>query len=310
MLKEFRRDTPAMTREAEDVARARLLAAMREPAPEPRRSRPRMVWRLALAGALMAAVGAGMLVTNQKEAVMAPVASVRELSELAARAAENDVTPPARAGQWLYIKELQAKPVGGTSFAVDLSQRVTRELWTSADGKKVAWRTENGELLIQGTLGISSADLAAKPITPEGVLERIRKSFSKGRALARTGPDFAPEEKLFRSILQLMGEQALVPEVRAALFRALPSIPGVTVKQDVKDADGRRGVAFGYTGSWSHLDLILDPTDFRYLGTYGITVKDRTFEYDDVGRVDVPANTVFGLSAQLETKVVDKPGQK
>ncbi|MEV8637253.1 CU044_5270 family protein [Streptosporangium sp. NPDC051023] len=300
-----------MTQKAEDAARARLLAAMREPTPEPKRARPRMVWRLALAGALVVTIGTGVIVTRQGEPAMTPVASVQELSERAARAAENDPTPPARAGQWLYIKELQAKPVGGTSMAVDLTQRASREQWTSVDGKKMAWRQENGKLLIQGTYpGISSADLAAKPITPEGVLEKVRAPLVKEKVILSDGPIPSPEEKLFRAVLQLMEEQALVPEVRAALFRALPSIPGVTVKQDVRDAAGRQGVAFGYSGDWAHYDLILDPTDFRYLGTYGFTMKDRTFEYDDVGRVDVPANTVLVLSAQLEKKVVDKPGEK
>lgn len=317
MLKEFRRDTPVMTRDAEVAARAKLLAAMGEPAPrrEPRR-RPRMVWRLALAGALAAAVGAGVIVTRQEPAMtpaMTPVADVRAWSERAARAAENDPTPAPRAGQWLYVKMSMAAPLpGGKSFGVDLGKRTTFEQWTSVDGKRVAFhRQDNGELIVQGTHpGVSSAELAAEPVTPEGVLAKIRKALDSRQLIQAFGPERSPEERLFQAVYQLMGEQALTPKVRAALFRALPSIPGVMVKQDAKDADGRAGVAFGYTGDWAHYDLILDPVDFRYLGTYGITVKDRTFKYDDVGKVDVPANTVLVLSARLETKVVDKPGEK
>ncbi|MEU7895597.1 hypothetical protein AB0B45_22420 [Nonomuraea sp. NPDC049152] len=108
------------------------------------------------------------------------------------------------------------------------------------------------------------------------------------------------------AILRLMGGQALVPEVRVALFRALPMIEGVSVKPDAVDAAGRHGVAFVYTGDWERFEIIVSSEDYRFLGTYGESVADRTFPSEKVGTVK--AGTPLVWSAQLETKVVDKPG--
>lgn len=59
--------------------------------------------------------------------------------------------------------------------------------------------------------------------------------------VSATGPLPSMDERLFQAVYQLMGTQALPPEVRAALFRGLATIPGVSFTEDVADADGRRG---------------------------------------------------------------------
>ncbi|MER6944423.1 CU044_5270 family protein [Nonomuraea sp. NPDC000554] len=303
-IKDFRRNTPPMTAEAESAARARLLKAVRGVETRPRRRR--LGWRLAVAGVLAVTVGTGVVVLRGQPA-MTPVASVRELGERAARAAEDTPGFVASPGQWLYIKERQAPY---NTIGADLSKRTTFEQWTSVDGKQVAWE-EGGKLLIQGTHpGISAADLAKPPVTSEGVLGKIRAVLEGRHFVPTDGPMPPMDEQLFQAVYQLMGEQALSSDVRAALFRGLHTIPGVTVTQDVEDADGRRGVAFSYTGDWTRYDLILDPGDYRFLGTYGVTVKDKTMTYTSAPSVFVKAGTPLTLTAQLETKLVDKPGQR
>ncbi|MEV4013382.1 hypothetical protein AB0J35_23035 [Nonomuraea angiospora] len=42
------------------------------------------------------------------------------------------------------------------------------------------------------------------------------------------GGDATRQERIFRTISQLLGEQPLAADVRAALFRALPMIQGVS----------------------------------------------------------------------------------
>ncbi|GAA3617945.1 hypothetical protein GCM10022419_124300 [Nonomuraea rosea] len=118
-----------------------------------------------------------------------------------------------------------------------------------------------------------------------------------------------PPAMLLMEINQLITDQWLAPDVRAALFRALPTIKGITVTQDVPVADGRRGVAFSLTDAEARSYLILDPETFRYLGTNSTRLKDRTYEWADGSKETFKAGTV-GLTAQLEAKIVDQSGQR
>ncbi|WP_327586848.1 CU044_5270 family protein [Nonomuraea sp. NBC_00507] len=306
-IKDLRRDTPPMTAQVETAARARLLAAAR--GPEPHRG-PRLVrrlgWRVAIAGALAVAVGTGVVVARDQPRVV-PAANVQELGERAAQAAYDDRGQVPNPGQWLYIRERQAPQSKDGSYGVDVSRRVVWEQWTSVDGKQVA-ALINGKLLVQGNHpGLGAAELAQQPITPEGVLTKIRQKLEdKHIAWGGSEPPHTMDEQLFQAVYQLMGTQALPPEVRAALFRGLATIPGVSFTEDVADADGRQGVAFSYTGKWARYDLILDPVDFHFLGTYGV----QTTEYNDPSSSVIKAGTPLTLTAWLDAKVVDGPGQK
>ncbi|MEU8143421.1 CU044_5270 family protein [Nonomuraea sp. NPDC048901] len=319
-IKEFRRNTPAMTAEAADAARARLMTAIHEPGaarpvsaihepgavrkPTATRAR-RLGWRLAVAAALALVVG-GTVVALRDQPAMAPVAGVAELGERAARAAENDPTPAPDPGQWLYTKELQLAGVEGD---VDRDQRDTWERWTSVDGKRSAWY-QGGKLMFQGSAVMNPAELAKPPVTPAGVITKIKAAILDED---RRGPQelngHVPPEMLFMEINQLMTEQWLAPDVRAALFRALPTIKGMTVTQDVPVADGRRGVAFSLTDAEARSYLILDPETFRYLGTNSTRLKDRTYKWAGGSKETFKAGTV-GLTAQLEAKIVNQPGQR
>ncbi|WP_329091676.1 CU044_5270 family protein [Streptosporangium sp. NBC_01469] len=309
-IKDFRRDTPPMTARVENTARARLLAAAREPEPRSGLWRaPRLGRRLVIAGALAAVVGAGVVVVRDQPRAVS-VASVQELGERAARAAYDDRGQVPNPGQWLYIRELQAPQSEDGGYGVDVSKRAVWERWTSVDGKQEA-SLINGKLLVQRNHpGLGAADLADQPITPEGVLAKIRQKLEDMRMVSATGPLPSMDQRLFQAVYQLMGTQALPSEVRAALFRGLATIPGVSFTENVADADGRRGVAFSYTGEWARYDLILDPVDFRFLGTYGVTVKDRTTNHTGVPNLVIKAGTPLTLTAWLESKVVDGPGQK
>ncbi|MEV5554692.1 CU044_5270 family protein [Nonomuraea wenchangensis] len=307
-LKEFRRNTPAMTDNAATAAKARLMAAIHEPEAERKSAASgarRFGWRIAVAAALALVVG-GTVVTLRDEPGMAPVASVAELGERAARAAENDPTPAPGPGQWLYTKELQLTGVEGD---VDRDQRDTWERWTSVDGKRSAWY-QGGKLMFQGSAIFNPAELAKPPVTPPGVIAKIKAAILDED---RRGPQelngHVPPVMLFMEINQLISEQWLAPEVRAALYRALPTIKGVTVTQDVPVADGRRGVAFSITEAEARSYLVLDPQTFRYLGTNSTRLQDRTYEWADGSKETFKAGTV-GLTAQLEATIVNQPGQR
>ncbi|WP_433513254.1 hypothetical protein ACQP2T_58155 [Nonomuraea sp. CA-143628] len=50
------------------------------------------------------------------------------------------------------------------------------------------------------------------------------------------------QERIFQTIAQLLSDPPLVADVRAVLFRALPTIQGASAKQDAIDAAGRKVV--------------------------------------------------------------------
>ncbi|WP_049562110.1 CU044_5270 family protein [Nonomuraea sp. SBT364] len=307
-IKEFRRDTPAMTDEAADAARARLMTAIREPGAAPKRPvnrATRLGRRVAVAAALALVVG-GTFVALSDRPDMAPVAGVAELGERAARAAENDPTPAPAPTQWLYTKDLQLTGVEGDP---DRDRRDTWERWTSVDGKRSAWY-QDGKLMFQGSAVLNPAGLARPPVTPAGVIARIKAAVldEDGRGPGELNGQ-VPPETLFMEINQLISEQWLAPGVRAALYRALPTIKGITVTQDVPVADGRRGVAFSLTHAEARSYLILDPETFHYLGTNSTRLRDRTFEWADGSKETFKAGTV-GLTARLDARIVNRPGQR
>lgn len=265
----------------------------------------------------MAVVGGLTVARDGDQRTLTPVASVQDLGERAAKAAETDpykITPSP--GQWLYVEQTIA-PIRDEPRAhgVDLDKRITLETWNSVDGKQTALDDGKGKLVVHNAgPGITGADLAKAPVTPEEMLTRIEVAISKDPASLGVASDDtvkAPkEQRVFEAIFHLMNNQALVPDVRAALFRALSTIKGVTVKKDAVDAAGRHGIAFVYTGAWERFEIILSGDDYRFLGTYGETVADRTFSVPQIVTNNVKAGTPVVWSAMLATKAVDRPGDR
>jgi hypothetical protein len=220
---------------------------------------------------------------------LTPVANAQELGERAARAAATDPykTVPSP-GKWLYVKQTIAPLREEPAPEVDRDRRTTLDLWHSVDGKQTALDDGKGKLVIHETgPGSTAADLAKAPVTPEQMLARIRAAIAETSASEPGGADGKPDEqRIVETISRLMSEQVLDQEVRAALFRALPMIPEVSVKQDAVDAAGRHGIAFAYTGPLERFEIILSPKNYGYLGTYGETVATRTFSPPGIGTRD------------------------
>ncbi|MFI6324371.1 CU044_5270 family protein [Nonomuraea sp. NPDC050556] len=315
-IRQFRSSTPVITREAEEAARTRLLNAMHEPTAAPRRRAPRLAWRLALAASVAVAVGTGLIVIRGVDrTAYVPVASVQDLGELAARAVEDDPVPAP--GQWLYVKEtLTPFSNEPSTYGAKLDERETLETWTSADGKQVAMDDGEGKLIIEPLPeGLSSADLGQAPVTPEEMLARVDAAVTKTPRIPADQPgsnvDTPKDQLIFEAVRQLMSSQPLAPEVRAALFRALPLIEGVSVKQGAVDAAGRHGVAFVRIGGDERVEIIVSDEDYRFLGFYVELSVDRTWGIKD-GQFPgylAKAGTPLVFGAQLDTRLVDKPGQ-
>ena len=97
--------------------------------------------------------------------------------------------------------------------------------------------------------------------------------------------------------LLVMGETPA--DLRAALYRTLALVPGVTIVENDATLDGRTGVALGYAeparGSIWRDEIIIDPATGVVIGTREVTLN----EYNDI-----PAGTTLSWST-VHTSVVD-----
>ncbi|WP_026401810.1 CU044_5270 family protein [Actinomadura rifamycini] len=335
-LKSFRRATPPITPAAADAARDRLRAAWTAPPREPRRAArpvrsPRwLVSRAAAAAALGIALTAGIGIAQNTGDPRAgtQIANAAVLGERAARAAEDVPFAMPRADQWIYVKIRAAQFKGDMNtwwLGMDAGKTHTVERWERVDGRA---RAE----FIDGDLEVRSPqrreDLQGDVVGysfPGPDMHRVVKELpTEPDALLRAlydpdtmripddpdapgGQQPRPDDRaVFRTVADLL-RRPLPPELRAALYRALPRIPGVSVRTDAADAAGRHGVAFfGTFGGWAGDMIILDPETYRYLGTRSFATRAHAQQ----GEGTVEKGTLLELTAQLEMRVVDEPGAR
>jgi hypothetical protein len=209
------------------------------------------------------------------------------VKELAYRVAAVAATrPDARPRQWVYWQETAvATPGKGAGPA----WHGTFQVWTTADSEKAAYLQKGkvalmpyrscgagcqyigqpvvdgqGETVtgLAGKVPVSYAGLRSLPRSPAG-LDR----YLAGLPLRGWGP--APVRE-FEIIKELLTTYVMPPALTAELYRALGSIPGVTVDHDAVDVAGRRGIGFQITLprlAGGEIDqLILDPATYRLMG--------------------------------------------
>jgi hypothetical protein len=135
--------------------------------------------------------------------------------------------------------------------------------------------------------------LRSLPTDPDVLLRRLYRATS---TFTRIPQRYAPGA-VFATIGDLL-KWPMPAALRAALYRAAAKIPHVTLVPDAVDPSGRHGVAVGLnTRDRARIDLVLDPTSLRFLGTR--TVNTRT------------GKTVRDMGwALLDSGVADRPGQR
>jgi hypothetical protein len=277
--------------------------------------------------ALVAVLGAAVLVARELPQDRAPATPVTNAPE-----------PTPRPHQWVYSKELRVEYGGHKPF--------THEHWVRVDGKKDARlindrrttgapkvRKERMQLLpvpqgcppgqparIRPAVGLGHwfPNPSAVPTDPDGLLAAVYQLVED--------PDCAPipvgdtvQDRAFM-LIEGMLEGVLPADVRAALYRALARIPGVTVVHGVTDAAGRRGVAFARAAAiegrgssgWLRLEIILDRSTYRYLGARHVVTRDYFLPNLPSGSkgTQFRKGQVLVSRAQLALAVVDAPCQR
>jgi hypothetical protein len=276
--------------------------------------------------ALVAVLGAAVLVARQLPQERAPATPPTTAAE-----------PTPRPDQWVYTKELRVEYGGHKPFTI--------ELWDRVDGKKVARPTSDRRTA--GAPNVRRERMQLLPVPqgcPPGQPQRIRPAVGLGHWFPNPAAVPTDPDGLLTAVYQLVKEPACAPipvgdtvqdrafmlidgmlqtvqpaEVRAALYQALAKIPGVTVTQGATAA-GRRGVAFSRAAAiegsgssgWLRLEIILDPTTYRYLGARHVVTRDHFIPNTPSGSKGTRFHKgqVLVSRAQLALAIVDAPCQR
>ncbi|SPF00956.1 CU044_5270 family protein [Streptomyces sp. MA5143a] len=302
-LTDFDAGTPPLDEETRRRGRARLLAAITTPDADRATGRTartavvsrRPLLRVALTGAVAAAVTAGVLVAVQNDdgdrgrtakpevtslPPMRNVSARTVLNGAAAYEREHGRTVSPRDDQFVYTKEIikeTDQKTGRTKTHVD-------ENWRSVDGSKRSWIMEIGKGWWSPPLEDNQSSwppqdwgrLRKLPTDPEKLILAIQDDFF-GRKEKNTSLEKITDEEWSHIHFSLAGLLKLVPVMpeglRPAAYEALGMVPGVKAVPNQKDAKGRVGVAITYDDPTLPKGVssfggyfIFDPVTYEFLG--------------------------------------------
>ncbi|HLK79110.1 MAG TPA: CU044_5270 family protein [Streptosporangiaceae bacterium] len=236
------------TARAEEIFRAALAEELSAERPvvsaaRTRFRRLRPAWRLAIAVPLTLGLAAGVTVAVRPSGQ--PALTVQLLADRAAAAAL--ASPPVSAGQWVYVQSEYTYP-----FPLPAGPHV-QDGWMTADG----------------TLNYG-AGIIGDPIYPYDKLGSLPRDPAKLDAyFVSQDPAKTDDQGVvdFSHIRSMLFGMVLPPWLEAEMYHALALIPGIRVKDQVKDIAGRAGVAFVLppTKQSEQQEIILDASDYHLL---------------------------------------------
>ncbi|MFC9972200.1 CU044_5270 family protein [Spirillospora sp. NPDC127200] len=344
-LRRMRADVPELTPEAERAARLRLLAGDARPEPSRRSRASRTAWRVGAVGVLAAGALTAVTVlpgggepdppgrpggTGGAPSLVA-VANATELGERAAHRAETDPGPVAGPHQWTYLRKADAEV---SDYTPGVSRaRVRRwEVWINFDGKRLTVSRGEGTAERIAEAGGWPNPGRYTTTDPAGLRRQLEDTVRQDKRLIhqvesrahKNGAD-APSPitpptaaDVFMKVHSLMDLAAPPPRLQAALYRLLPTLPGVELRRGAVDVTGREGVAFAIAtqGGRTRSEIILDERSYRYLGYRRVVTRPYTekevLRPRDGGSTGADAHyrpgTVLDWTAQLDKGVVARRG--
>src|SRR5262249_52421627 len=118
--------------------------------------------------------------------------------------------------------------------------------------------------------------LAALPTDPGALL---RWAYDQTPNIEGGGS--TPDAEVYGIFEGMISDNVLPPDLKAAIFRALKQVPGVTVK--TVEVNGKRVYALGQTDDWLHQELLLDAKTYDYVGQSGTVTRDATISPEKAG---------------------------
>ncbi|MDR8413137.1 hypothetical protein MTP10_30945 [Nonomuraea sp. 3-1Str] len=269
-----------------------------------------------------------------------PVASARDLAGNAAVLASDEPEWSAGPTQWGYVKSLRAQTrVDGREWLRgEPAVTNTREQWRQLDDKAFA-TVEKGKLKIfKGSeFEVTYPYLLALPTDADQLLARIYETIDAENARNRASVLRSTQERAesrgktpeeakrlaeksvppltrvqrdrwaFQLIAMGMGDAALPPRLRAAMYGAMAEIPGVRYEAKSSDLLKRRGITLYHVlDGYLRDEIFIDPKTYEYLGYRTIVVKD----HKDGPFGTMKKGEIHNWDALIKAAVVDEAGQR
>jgi len=300
---------PVFTQDRHRVLREHLMQQITH---EPTREPGRRLVLVAVPLALAAVVGLGVVAVDSAQDGKrdTPAAGVtaadhqkaaRLLDRIALAAAARP-TVPVRDDQYIYTKSQGSSDELGwpatptkdtkgllTPAPVAYKGTVRREQWDAVDGKRDGLRksvglSSTGEpdpahkdvMTMNGTGYLTFRQLQSLPTDPDALLKKLSGDAKNVEASRVT-------EVVVENLGAMIDDATLLPDLSAAIYRAMAKLPGVRVVAHVKDAAGREGVGLTFKGAAKGYAWVFDSSSLVYLGTTDaalmeVGVVDRTGE--------------------------------
>jgi hypothetical protein len=271
----------------------------------PRRPARRRLVLVAAPLALAAVVGLGVVVVGNGQdgkqhgtSAAADQQKATQLLDRIALAAASRPVVTARGDQFIYTKSQGSAAELGVDFRTpeELAKNkgpspvkaypgaVRQEQWDSVDGKADGLRTgvaladpaKKMTMTMSGAGYLTFQQLQALPTDPEALLKKLTADAGNVKPARRT-------EVVVENLGAIIDDATLLPDLSAAIYRALAQLPGVRVVDHVKDAAGRSGVGLTFTGASKNYAWVFDASSLNYLGTtdaalLGVGVADKPGE--------------------------------
>jgi hypothetical protein len=302
-LANFRAETPFPSQAQLANGQARLLAAVTCQGRAPRRQRaaygPFQRWRrpmVALAAATTIAVGAGFALTaptaksmKAGQAAQQAILAAKVLRIAAARVDRDAAIAEPSPGQWIYYTEVDES--GAKSAPTSEGPE-----WVTFDGGQSAYYEVGGPFIVhtsstsfppRGTnpwvalnaYGISAKTawdvLAALPDDPRALLAVIAHQVATpvGEQFAAAsvtsfmgGAETTKAQLEFDYLTRILWNARLggPPAALAAVYRAMATLPGITIQRAITDAAGAPAVGVSDDGGYNQ--LLLSPVTYQVVG--------------------------------------------
>jgi hypothetical protein len=298
------------------------------------RSPPRLVASAAAVVALVAGVLVVQAVRSDDAAPVASAAAAAQLNSAADRIDTTDV--PLGPGQYRYLathtwglSTSQLADADGNLSDMGLSylSEVVSELWVPADPTQECLQRQGQTGKYKWVVGDDEKARAAgvelpKPESsdlripcgdfPDGWWQRPSTEFvaslprDPGQLYDRLrrdteGHGMDPDLEMLVYATDALSTGQIPADLRAALYRVLARVPGMTITEQVANLDGHKGTAFGISRAGMRQDVIIDPVTGDFIG-------GRLIDLDGVS--GAPAGSVTSYSSVSAPVVVDQIGVK
>ena len=120
----------------------------------------------------------------------------------------------------------------------------------------------SASMFLQSLGGFDTVEVNALPTGPAQLKKLFQDRIVERATAALPGtPD--GDANLFRAMTELLVQVPASPAVRAAAFKVIANLPGITIQEHVRDAEGRDGVRITLRNNGSSVDqansILLDP---------------------------------------------------